>query len=214
MTDTVSYDAFVAPIVAAVQSKAKSTASLSAAEIKAVIAVNFRIAVNRVADDTNGYIKVIPVTLYKGVKDYTLPIPDGYQALRPKRIELVNAQWPTGACVEEDLLKLPCCAEQTVEHAYDIHMSVTPDVISDQCEFDKKFVNHYYQAILAQLMYLLSMQPARQWSSLGLADRLDRNYKAAVKRHRNDHGPHVIKTKSERLTDHANHAPTPTNSRC
>ena len=213
---TVGYEAFLAPIVAAVQGKAKTTASLGEAEIRAVVATHFKIAVNRVADDTDGYIKVIPVNLYEGVQDYELAIPDGYQANRVIRVEEVNAQFPTGTCVEDDIMRLPCCANKDVTHAFDLHVSVVPDIVSDVCEYDKDFINHHYQAIMMYLHHLLSMQSARQWAALGIADRLERNYLKTIKRYRNHNKFRnaKLKLKDERLTDHARTTPRSTNCHC
>lgn len=212
MTVTVNYEAFLPYIAPAIQPKEKTTASLSETEIRATVASAFKEAITQVAEDTGGYSVKVPVHLYQDLKDYQLELPDGYTLRKVNRVYENHAKWPKAAYFDDTTLHLPCCAEATINNAFTLDVGVVPDPVSDVCEFDKSFVNMYFHVILAYMRYTLSMQAARQWASLGHADRLHQMYKKQVKQHKNKAIQGLITIKSERLTDASYPRRTTTNT--
>lgn len=198
---TVSYEPFLQHIIAGIQPKEKSTASLSEAEIRAAVANAYKEAVARVADDSDGYTISQPLHVYEGIKDYPIDTPAGTTLRNVTKVLENHLNWPKAAYISDGVARLPCCAEKTVNNAYTLEMSVTLDAISDVCEFDTDFVNRYFHAILAYMRYTLSMQAARQWASLGHADRLYNMYKKEIKQRKNKESTGLIRLKTERLTD-------------
>jgi len=196
-----NYEPFLQQIVAGIQPKEKTTASLSESEIRAAVANAFKEAVTRVADDTEGYTVTAPVHVYEGVKDYPIEVPKGFSTRAVNKITENHLSWHKAAYIEDDIVRLPCCATNTVNNAYTLELAVVPDPVSDVCEFDTDFVNEYFHVILAYMRYTLSMQAARQWSSLGHADRLYNMYKKLVKQRKNKAFNGLIRIKQERLTD-------------
>ena len=197
----INYEPFLSHIAAALQGKEKSTASLTEAEIKAAVSLAYKEAVSKVAADTGGYTIEVPVHLYEGLKSWDLEIPEGFRMTKVVRVNEVNAAYPPAAYIDRETLHLPCCANKTINNAFILELAVIPDAISNVCEFESRFINEYFQSILAYMRYTLSMQVARQWHSLGIADRLLSEYKRGVKKHRNEAIRGTIKVRQERLTE-------------
>ena len=160
----------------------------------------YKEAVHQVAKDSGGYSVNVPIHLYEGMKDYYLDIPPGFQFVRALKVFQNAAHWPKAAYFDETTVHLPCCASKTINNAYTVRVAVVPHAISNVCEFDEKFVNEYFQSILMYMRYTLSMQTARVWQSLGVADRLEAVYRRSIKKHRNAAIQGVITVRSERLT--------------
>lgn len=196
----VNYEPFLAHITPAIQGKVKDSNSLSEGEIRAAVSLAYKEAIHTVAKDTGGYSLSLPIHLYEGLKHYPLEVPAGFRLTKVVRVFENGAHFPKGAYFDDEVLYLPCCASKTINNAYTVRASVVPDPISSVCEFDDVFVNEYFQSILLHMRYTLSMQTARQWQSLGLADRLELMYRRSVKKHRNAAIKGVITVRSERLT--------------
>lgn len=199
-----NYEPFVAPIAASLQGKEKTAKSLSTPEIKAVLEAAFKESVHKVAVDTDGYHVRVPLDLFEGVKDYPIEPPAQFTFNGLVKAYENKAKLPPSAFVEDGVLRLPCCATNTIENAVTLQISVLPNPINAACEYDDAFVNKYYQAILTYMRYTLSMQPAREWASLGSADRLLVEYKKTIKRFRNEAFRGRITIRAEKLSDAAN----------
>ena len=204
----INYEAFLPYITPAIQPKEKTAASLSEPEIRATVSMAFKEAVTQVAEDTGGYSVKVPLHLYQDLKSYQLELPAGHTLRKVNRVFENHAKWPKGAYFDDTTLHLPCCSEKTINNAFTLDIGVIPDPISDVCEFDKDFINRYFHVILAYMRYTLSMQAARQWASLGHADRLHQMYKKQVKQHKNKAIQGLITITNERLTD-ANYSRRP-----
>ena len=200
----INYETFLPYIAPAIQQKAKTSDSLTEAEIKATVAIAFKEAVINVAQDTGGYTARVPLHLYQGVKDYPIDLPSNISFDKVRQVLENHAKWPTATVIEDGYVKLPCCAEQTINNAFTLEVAGTPNITSDDCSYDDDFINKYFDSILAYMRYTLSMQQARQWGSLGHSDRLQQAYRKSMKRHKNRAFSGTIKIINERLTDASN----------
>lgn len=205
----INYKPFLAHIAAALQGKTKTTESLTEAEIKTAVALAYKEAVVNVANDTGGYTVEVPIHLYEGLQHCDIEVPDGFRMTKVVRVVEVNAAYPKESYIDRQVLHLPCCSEKTINEAFVLELAVVPDAVSNVCEFSSDFVNGYFNSILAYMRYTLSMQTARQWHSLGVADRLLNEYRRTIKKHRNAAIQGVIKVRQERLTENGRSKKTP-----
>ena len=198
----VNYEPFLGPIALALQSKDKNAKSLTDAEIKAGVAIAYKEAVHEVAQRSDGYRMDIPLHIYEGVKDYPIEVPTGFRFNRLHHIHENSASLPPSTYIEDEVLRLPCCATKTYNNAVTLKVSVLPSPTSSVCEYHQEFVDKYYTPILAYIRYTLAMQgPVQKWGSLGAADRLLIEYKRSIKRFRNESVQGRINIRSEKLSD-------------
>lgn len=206
----ISYEPFFQALVVSLMTKDKKESQLNEAELRALIAMLYRQAVHRVANDTEQYLVDIPIDLYKESKVYPIVVPKDFLFLDVESVETNGYRF--NGFIDNQSVYLPCCPIRDIPKAWFIKVSVAPRIASSLCEFDDDFVEKSFDAILLYIRHLLALQDMQKWAALGKADWLLIQYKktvAALKR-----GKFKIVLKQGSLTNDSTPAITSTSGHC
>lgn len=174
---TSDYGMFLPAITAAVRKKSKviqvgqkkltNDDNLSDAEFKAVVAVVFRDSVIQFIRESHLYRVDIPIDVYANIKWYDVVAPEGFYVDACLGLKTGNANLPGSYTLTDDHLELGCCPDKSVDVAWYVEAAIVPLRTENACKFSVKFLDKYYDAILACMRWKLCQMPERQWHQLG-----------------------------------------------
>ena len=206
-TQSVGYELFLPAITAAVRTKEeqdKNYTQLTDTEFRSIVALTFRDAFIQFCKDSLLYRTELPIDLYEDVKRYDLIPPDGFYIESVTRTLDGKAKVPPHCSSIEDLT-LTCCPKKDITTAFYVEVALSPKRTIGKCEFEERFVDKYYDAILSNMFMRLSKQTARQWASLGATENYKRDYRNFVNDAKRQHlaGGALIKMHFRRMSDGA-----------
>lgn len=171
------YEVFLPAITADYRKKKKTDDNLTDSEFKAVVAVVFRDAVLRFIRDSKLYRAEIPIDVYAGVTRYDVIPPDGYYIDTGIRLRTGAANLPAKYTFTDTEIQLyDCCPEKSVDKAWYAEVSLVPLRTSGVCTFSQRFLDIYYEAIIACMHWQFSMMTERQWHQLGTTQYHEKKY--------------------------------------
>jgi len=171
------YEFFLPALTASLRRKKKSTHQLGDAEFRAVIALVFRDTVIKFIKESKLYRIQIPIDIFAGVDRYDIFPPDGWYSEAATRLLTGRAKIPkTYQLTADELLFKKCCPGKDVNRALYVEIAIVPLRSADICEFDVRFLEKYYDVILAGMKWELASMSGREWHSLGSVQYLRSQY--------------------------------------
>lgn len=207
MQTNLGYEHFLPEVALHIAPKKDEDASEVKREIKVAVQTVFRSAVGQFMRDSNLYRVELPIDIYEGVKRYEIIPPEGFMINTVIRLREYKVNIPAN-CYGKREVMLTCCPTKDVDEAFYVEASLLPKRTGN-CEFEEAFVEEYYDAILANMLWRLADMGARTWSLRSKAFDSKKTYREEVARAKRNHlnGGEVIKLGYKPMSSHS--APVP-----
>lgn len=197
------YEHFLPEVSLHIASKKDEDETEVKREIQVAVQTVFRSAVGQFMRDSNLYRVELPLDVYAGVKRYEIIPPEGFMINTVIRLREYNARIPAN-CYGKKEVMLACCPDKDVDEAFYVEASLLPKRVGN-CEFESCFIEEYYDAILANMLWRLADMGARTWSMRTKAASSLKNYREEVARAKRNHlnGGELIKLGYNTMTSKA-----------
>lgn len=142
-------------------------------ELTRSVKVAFKDAIIDFITKSRKYEFEIPIDLYGGVENYPVPEIEGFHIDKISNVKQVSSMTPTFR-VEDDSIILDRTLVVDCPRALVATVSYIPK--RDTCQFDKNFVDRYYEVIKTRMFMNLVLTSKTKWRNLGVYDRLIQRY--------------------------------------
>lgn len=159
-----NYEVVFPYLVADIVSKKKRENALTEPELRLVVQNAFKLAVHKVALDTEDYKISLLVNIQADQQQYPLAIPSGFAFLKAIAVQNRMACYDQRNLIEEGQLLLYTVPKQPIPRAFILDIAIYPLMTSDRCSFSSRFINRYYLLIYLNIKWQLVNQNAQLWA--------------------------------------------------
>lgn len=198
----VDYTSFIGIMAAHHVAKQEKDVLETDEEFQRIVAMVFRDAVSAYMKDSKLYTKQVPLDLYEGVKDYDIPVPEGFVVQRVVQLLENKIKIPANSYNTEQL-HLSCCPLRDVSRAFYVEVALSPKRLSGACEFEEDFIERNYDAIKLHMLMEMAQMTARTWKAKVSGDDYRRQYRKMVQNNISDalSGGSRIRVKQTRFSE-------------